>query len=56
MRDLPPQNPWERLTEEDVNNIKYSGDGCVSFLLTVLSSVLVTFMALDLFGLLEIWK
>jgi hypothetical protein len=49
-------NPWERLTEEDINNVKHQGNGCLHFLLSVLASVLATLATLDFFGFLNIWK
>jgi hypothetical protein len=49
-------NPWEKLTEEDIRNIKYGGTGCWQFLLTVIASVIATLGFLDSFGFLEIWK
>lgn len=48
-------NSWEKLTEEDIRNIRFYGAGCWQFLLSILFSVLATLAVLDYSSLLDIW-
>jgi hypothetical protein len=45
--------PSDKLTDEDIRNIKAHGSGCWTFIITVLWSVLVTLWLLDNTGFLK---